>query len=157
MPIRLLTILLFLAVLSHLHSSCAAQPNNLIFILVDDLGTYDLGCCGATEVRTPRVDQLAAEGVRFTDYYAAAPICSPSRAGLLTGRYPRRFGMEAWVQRADSKRGIPKDELILSELLNAHGYATACIGKWHVGFAPEMLPRARGFDQIGRASCRERV
>lgn len=146
MPFRLLTILLFLAVLSHLHSSCAAQPNNLIFILVDDLGTYDLDCCGATEVRTPRVDQLAAEGVRFTDYYAAAPICSPSRAGLLTGRYPRRFGMEAWVQRADSKRGIPKDELILSELLNAHGYATACIGKWHVGFAPEMLPRARGFD-----------
>ena len=128
------------------HSSFAAPPPNLIFILVDDLGTYDLGCCGATEVRTPRVDQMAAEGVRFTDYYAAAPICSPSRAGLLTGRYPRRFGMEAWVQRADSKRGIPKDELLLSELLHAQGYATACIGKWHVGFGPGMMPRERGFD-----------
>lgn len=146
MPLRLLTVLLFWAALAHLHSSYAAEPKNLIFILVDDLGTYDLGCCGATEVRTPRVDQMAAEGVRFTDYYAAAPICSPSRAGLLTGRYPRRFGMEAWVQRADSKRGIPQDELILSELLKTQGYATACIGKWHVGFAPAMLPLARGFD-----------
>lgn len=146
MPFRLLTVLLFLAAFGHACPSYAAKPNNLIFILVDDLGTYDLGCCGATEVRTPRVDQMAAEGVRFTDYYAAAPICSPSRAGLLTGRYPRRFGMEAWVQRADSKRGIPQDELILSELLKTQGYATACIGKWHIGFAPEMRPRARGFD-----------
>jgi arylsulfatase A-like enzyme len=89
---------------------------------------------------------MAAEGVRFTDYYAAAPICSPSRAGLLTGRYPRRFGMEVWVQRADSRRGIPTREGTIAELLKADGYATACIGKWHVGFAPELLPRARGFD-----------
>lgn len=124
----------------------AAAPSNLLLILVDDLGYYDLGCYSATEVRTPRIDQLATEGVRFTDYYAAAPICSPSRAGLLTGRYPRRFGMETWVQRADSKRGIPRSELTLGELFHANGYATACIGKWHVGFTPELLPRARGFD-----------
>lgn len=124
----------------------AAAHTNLIFVLVDDLGYYDLGCYGATEVRTPRIDKLAAEGVRFTDYYAAAPICSPSRAGLLTGRYPRRLGMETWVQRADSKRGIPTNELTLGELFKANGFATACIGKWHVGFAPELLPRARGFD-----------
>ena len=123
-----------------------AQPANVVLILVDDLGTYDLRCYGATEVRTPRIDRLAAEGVKFLDYYSAAPICSPSRAGLLTGRYPRRFGMEAWVQRADSKRGIPADELTLAELLKTAGYATACIGKWHVGFAPEMRPMARGFD-----------
>jgi hypothetical protein len=123
-----------------------AVPANILFILVDDLGTYDLGCTGATEVRTPRIDRLASEGVRFTDYYAAAPICSPSRAGLLTGRYPRRFGMETWVQRADSTRGIPRSELTLGELFRANGYATACIGKWHVGFTPELLPRARGFD-----------
>ena len=126
---------------------CAQPPANVVLILVDDLGTYDLGCYGATEVRTPRIDRLAAEGVQFMDYYAAAPICSPSRAGLLTGRYPRRFGMETWVQRADSQRGIPKNELTLAELLKSDGCATACIGKWHVGFAPEMRPLARGFDQ----------
>ncbi len=136
--------LLLLALLPAL--VCAQPPANVVLILVDDLGTYDLGCYGATEVRTPRIDRLAAEGVQFQDYYAAAPICSPSRAGLLTGRYPRRFGMEAWVQRADSKRGIPADELTLAELLKTGGYATACIGKWHVGFAPEMRPLARGFD-----------
>jgi arylsulfatase A-like enzyme len=125
---------------------CAADRPNLVFILVDDLGTYDLGCYGATEVRTPCIDRLAAEGVRFTDYYAAAPICSPSRAGLLTGRYPRRFGMETWVQRADSKRGIPASELTIAELLKSNGYATACIGKWHLGFEPQFLPHACGFD-----------
>lgn len=126
---------------------CAQPPANVLLILVDDLGTYDLGCYGATEVRTPRIDRLAAEGVQFLDYYAAAPICSPSRAGLLTGRYPRRFGMQTWVQRADSQRGIPKDELTLAELLKSGGYATACIGKWHVGFVPQLRPLARGFDQ----------
>ncbi len=139
---RLLCLLLILA----LSPKLSAAPPNLIFILVDDLGYYDLGCYGATEVRTPRIDQLAADGLRFTDYYAAAPICSPSRAGLLTGRYPRRFGMEAWVQRADSKRGIPTSELTLPALLQANGYATACIGKWHLGFTPETMPLARGFD-----------
>ena len=122
------------------------RPPNILFILVDDQGYYDLGCYGATEVETPRIDRMAAEGVRFTDYYAASPICSPSRTGLLTGRYPRRCGMEMWVRRADSQRGIPASELTIAELLKANGYATACIGKWHVGFAPKLLPRARGFD-----------
>jgi arylsulfatase A len=138
---------LLLLLLGFAARSPAAVPRpNLLFIFVDDQGYYDLGCYGATEVKTPRSDALATDGVRFTDYYAAAPICSPSRAGLLTGRYPRRFGMETWVQRADSKRGIPTSELTIAELLKANGYATACIGKWHVGFAPELLPRARGFD-----------
>lgn len=122
------------------------RPPNVIFILVDDQGYYDLGCYGATEIKTPRIDAMAAEGVRFTDYYAAAPICSPSRAGLLTGRYPRRFGMETWVQRADSKRGLPADELTLAELFQSNGYATACIGKWHLGSEPAFLPRRHGFD-----------
>jgi arylsulfatase A-like enzyme len=137
-----------LVLCAFLSPSLAAEQNppNILFILVDDQGYYDLGCYGATEVKTPRIDALADEGVRFTDYYAAAPICSPSRSGLLTGRYPRRFGMEVWVQRADSRRGIPTSELTIAELLKANGYATACIGKWHVGFAPELLPRARGFD-----------
>lgn len=122
------------------------RPPNIIFILVDDQGYYDLGCYGATEVRTPRIDAMAAAGVRFTDYYAAAPICSPSRAGLLTGRYPRRFGLETWVQRADSKRGLPSNELTLGELFQGNGYATACVGKWHLGFEPQFLPRRHGFD-----------
>ena len=89
---------------------------------------------------------MAKEGTRFTDYYAAAPICSPSRAGLLTGCYPRRVGNETWVHRADSRSGIHPDELTIAELLKAGGYATACIGKWHLGFHEPFLPRNQGFD-----------
>lgn len=122
-----------------------AAPN-VIVILVDDQGYYDLGCYGATEVKTPRIDALAKEGIRFTDYYAAAPICSPSRAGLLTGCYPRRVGMEVWVQRADSKRGLHPDELTMGELFQDAGYETACIGKWHLGDQPPFSPRQQGFD-----------
>lgn len=119
---------------------------NIVFVFVDDQGYYDLGCYGATEVRTPRIDAMAAEGTRFTDYYAAAPICSPSRAGLLTGCYPRRVGNAIWVHRADSPSGIHPDELTLAELLKSAGYATACIGKWHLGFTEPFLPRQQGFD-----------
>ena len=128
--------------------SAAAKPKqpNIIFILVDDQGYYDLGCYGATEIKTPRIDAIAKEGMRFTDYYAAAPICSPSRAGLLTGCYPRRVGNHIWVHRADSATGIHPNELTLAELLKANGYATACIGKWHLGFHEPFLPRNQGFD-----------
>ena len=122
-----------------------SRPNVLI-ILVDDQGYYDLGCYGATEVKTPRIDGLAKAGTRFTDYYAAAPICTPSRAGLLTGCYPRRIGLEAWVQRADSKIGIHPDERTLGELFGEAGYKTSCIGKWHLGFAEPFLPLNQGFD-----------
>ena len=122
------------------------RPPNIVFIFVDDQGYYDLGCYGATEVETPRIDAMASEGTRFTDYYAAAPICSPSRAGLLTGCYPRRVGNEAWVHRADSRFGIHPDELTLAELLQSNGYKTACIGKWHLGFHEPFLPRNQGFD-----------
>lgn len=126
-------------------SSKDSKPN-IIVIFIDDQGYYDLGCYGATEVETPRIDRLAAEGVRLTDYYAAAPICSPSRAGLITGCYPRRIGMETWVQRADSTRGIHPDEVTLAELLKANGYATACVGKWHMGDKEPFRPNAQGFD-----------
>ncbi|MDP3071946.1 MAG: sulfatase [Opitutaceae bacterium] len=143
-PARLFSIVL--ALLAPLLGVAAEPPTNIIFILVDDQGYYDLGCTGATEVKTPRIDALAAAGVRFTDYYAAAPICSPSRAGILTGRYPRRSGLEAWVQRADSTRGLPASELTLAQLLKSRGYATACIGKWHLGFTPELRPQRKGFD-----------
>ena len=131
-----------------LNFSATAKPKqpNIIFILVDDQGYYDLGCYGATEIKTPRIDAIAKEGMRFTDYYAAAPICSPSRAGLLTGCYPRRVGNHIWVHRADSATGIHPNELTLAELLKANGYATACIGKWHLGFHEPFLPRNQGFD-----------
>ena len=136
-----------LSVLSYplANASDQARPN-VVFIFIDDQGYYDLGCYGATEIETPRIDAMAKEGIRFTDYYAAAPICSPSRAGLLTGCYPRRVGMEAWVQRADSRRGLNPDELTLGELFQQNGYRTACIGKWHLGFEAPFRPRAQGFD-----------
>ncbi|PHS18449.1 MAG: N-acetylgalactosamine-6-sulfatase [Blastopirellula sp.] len=124
----------------------AADKPNIVFIFVDDQGYYDLGCYGATEIKTPRIDAMADAGTRFTDYYAAAPICSPSRAGLLTGCYPRRVGNETWVHRADSNSGIHPDELTIAELFKENGYATACIGKWHLGFHEEFLPKNQGFD-----------
>lgn len=127
-------------------ASSAARRPNVVIIFIDDQGYYDLGCYGATEVKTPRIDQLAGEGIRFTDYYAAAPICSPSRAGLLTGAYPRRVGMETWVQRADSNRGIHQDEVTIGELFKANGYVTGCIGKWHLGDKGPFVPMAQGFD-----------
>lgn len=128
-------------------SAVAADgPPNVVFIFVDDQGYYDLGCYGASEVKTPRIDAMASEGTRFTDYYAAAPICSASRAGLLTGCYPRRVGNHIWVHRADSRSGIHSDELTIAELFKANGYTTACIGKWHLGFQEPFLPRNQGFD-----------
>ena len=140
---------IIIIVLTHLSAkyAIAEEPKpNLIFILVDDQGYYDLGCYGGKEFDTPRIDQMAEEGILFTDYYAAAPICSPSRAAILTGCYPRRIGLATWVQRADSRKGIHPDELTLAELLKSSGYATACIGKWHLGFLPPFLPRQQGFD-----------
>ncbi|WP_236618017.1 sulfatase-like hydrolase/transferase [Rhodopirellula europaea] len=124
----------------------SAEKPNIVLILVDDQGYYDLGCYGATEVKTPRIDEMAGGGIRFTDYYAAAPICSPSRAGLLTGCYPRRVGNHVWVHRADSNTGIHSDELTLAELFKDNGYKTACIGKWHLGFHEPFLPQNQGFD-----------
>ncbi len=129
-----------------LSEAASDHPPNIVFIFVDDQGYYDLGCYGATEVKTPQIDAMANAGTRFTDYYAAAPICSPSRAGLLTGCYPRRIGNETWVHRADSRSGIHPDELTIAELLKNNGYATACIGKWHLGFHEPLLPRNQGFD-----------
>ncbi len=142
-PIIILFLLLFSV---SIYASETIQRPNIIFIFVDDQGYYDLGCYGATEVKTPRIDALARQGVRFTDYYAAAPICSPSRAGLLTGCYPRRTGNEVWVHRPDSGNGIPPSMLTLAELFKNEGYSTACIGKWHLGFKEPFLPKNQGFD-----------
>ncbi len=139
-------LLLFALFPFNIQASESKQSPNIIFIFVDDQGYYDLGCYGATEVETPRIDAMARQGIRFTDYYAAAPICSPSRAGLLTGCYPRRTGNEVWVHRPDSEIGIPSSRLTIAELFKMEGYATACIGKWHLGFREPFLPKNKGFD-----------
>jgi len=139
--ILLLIVLPFIA-----YSADIPVKHNIIFIFVDDQGYYDLGCYGATEVKTPRIDALSEKGIRFTDYYAAAPICSPSRAGLLTGCYPIRTGNHIWVHRPDSETGIPPSVLTMPELFQNKGYATACIGKWHIGFKEPYLPGNQGFD-----------
>lgn len=145
MKIQTYILFLFLLPTSIFATETQKQPN-IIFIFVDDQGYYDLACYGATEVKTPRIDALANKGIRFTDYYSAAPICSPSRAGLLTGCYPRRTGNEIWVHRPDAKTGIPPSILTIAELFKSEGYATACIGKWHLGFSEQFLPKNQGFD-----------
>lgn len=137
-----------IAVLAGCGTICAGAepPPNFIIILCDDLGYADVGCFGAPQIRTPRIDRMAAEGMRFTDFYVPSPLCSPSRAGLLTGCYPRRIGLEKFVLRPDAKTGIHPDETTIAEALKGRGYATCAIGKWHVGFLPPFGPRAQGFD-----------
>ena len=114
-------------------ASLSAAPN-YVLIFCDDLGYGDLGCYGSMQNRTPRIDQLAREGMRFTDFYSSSPVCTPSRASLMTGCYARRVGMHEdftghWVLIPRSRRGLSPDELTLPEALKAEGYATACIGK----------------------------
>lgn len=131
-------------------SAFAESPPNVIVIYADDLGWGDLACYGHPSIRTPNLDRMAAEGMRFTEFYSAAEVCTPSRTSLLTGRYPIRSGMchdQFRVLRSNSAGGLPKDEITLAEGLKTKGYATACIGKWHLGHLPEHLPPRHGFDQ----------
>ena len=118
----------------------------MIVILTDDQGTADLGAAGATDLETPHLDALARRGVRFTQFYAAAPVCSPSRAGLLTGRHPFRAGMPSNAPSLAGEAGMPTSEVTIAEMLRTAGYATGSVGKWHLGFSPETMPRAQGFD-----------
>ena len=108
-----------------------AQSSNLMLIMVDDLGYGDLGSFGHSVIDSPHLDQLAAEGIRFTNYYAASALCSPSRAAVLTGRHPYRTGIQSWIP-ADSGVYLRKEEITLAELLKTQGYQTALIGKWHL-------------------------
>ncbi len=120
---------------------------NVVMILVDDMGYGDLGCYDAGGFETPHLDRMASRGVRFTDFYAASPICSPSRAALLTGCYPQRVGLGD-VLNPRSPLGISHDELTLAESLKTRGYRTACFGKWHLGSSREFLPLNKGFDEF---------
>ena len=144
------TILLTLFGVWAIHAAAAAP--NYVLIFCDDLGYGDLGCYGSAKNRTPRIDAMAKEGVRFTSFLSSSPVCTPSRASLLTGCYARRVGMHEdftghWVLIPWSRRGMHADEWTLPEILKAKGYATACIGKWHLGDQPPHLPTAHGFDE----------
>ncbi|AKC83377.1 arylsulfatase [Verrucomicrobia bacterium IMCC26134] len=141
---RLLLICAFL--LSALPRVFAAPPPNVIVILADDLGYGDLGGFGSTTIRTPNLDRLAAEGRKFTSFVVASSVCSPSRAALLTGSYPKRIGMHEGVLYPDSQKGLNPAEYTLADHFKKLGYATACFGKWHLGDQPETLPTANGFD-----------
>lgn len=137
-----------------------ANSPNIILIFADDLGYGDLGCYGSTTIHTPNLDRLANEGIRFTDYRSVCSVCSPSRASLLTGRYPSRCGMPYAVGGVYSDLGLQEGEVTVAELLKEHGYRTACIGKWHLGIPQgfdfqthkgftsnsEFHPKRHGFD-----------
>ena len=145
--------LIGIAVAAALTSSAQAQktasPPNIVIFLADDLGYGDLGIQGDKQAVTPNIDALAAKGVRLTDFYANHPVCSPSRAALMTGIYQHRMGFEqnsGSPQNTSPKFGITADRKTLPERLKAAGYATGMFGKWHVGFTPERVPTARGFD-----------
>ncbi|MBI5706127.1 MAG: sulfatase [Armatimonadetes bacterium] len=132
------------------HSKAAAKPN-IVLIVADDLGYGELGCYGGKEVPTPNIDSLAKDGVRLTDGYVSCPVCAPTRAGLMTGRYGPRFGFElnpGPQQNASSGFGLPKSEKTLAERLKAEGYATGMVGKWHLGYKDGLTPPDRGFDSF---------
>jgi arylsulfatase A len=130
-------------------SAKEARLPNIVIILADDLGYGDLGVYGQNRIRTPHIDGLARQGVRLTDYYAPANICTPSRAGLLTGRYPVRTTLGHEVIQASDTNGLPLSEITLAEALKTKDYTTAIIGKWHLGHtAPYWPPRVQGFDQF---------
>lgn len=124
------------------------QPN-IVIIVADDMGYGDMSCNGHPTIRTPHLDRMASGGQKWTNFYAAASVCTPSRAGLLTGRYPIRNGMCSSVYQVlfpDSTGGLPANEITIAELLRDVGYRTAMVGKWHLGHLPEYLPIQHGFD-----------
>lgn len=129
--------------------AAAADKPNIVILFADDLGYGDLGCFGHPTIRTPNLDRMAAEGQKWTQFYAAASVCTPSRAALMTGRLPIRSGMcgKRRVLFPDSVGGLPAEEITLAEALKKQGYATACVGKWHLGHLPPYLPTRNGFDQ----------
>lgn len=133
---------------SQAQNSDSSKPN-IIVIFTDDLGYGDLSSYGAPNIRTPHLDKMASEGQKWTNFYSAASVCTPSRAGLLTGRYPVRSGMASDVTRVlfpNSKGGLPEREITMAEQVKKVGYATAMVGKWHLGHLEEYLPTNHGFD-----------
>ncbi|MEM1294478.1 MAG: sulfatase [Verrucomicrobiota bacterium] len=128
------------------------RPPNFVIIFTDDQGYGDLSCYGGDHVSTPRIDQMAAEGARLTSFYVAAPVCTPSRAALMTGCYPKRIdmakGSNFGVLLAGDPKGLHPDEITIAEVLQSAGYKTGMFGKWHLGDQPEFLPTRQGFDEF---------
>lgn len=120
---------------------------NFIFILVDDMGYADLSSFGSKDIRTPHIDRLAKEGVKLTQMYSNGPVCTPTRAAFITGRYQQRVGLEWAINATEKEPGLPVKEGSLARLLKNNGYATALFGKWHLGSQPEFLPTRHGFDE----------
>ena len=149
MLFRFLFSLIAIVSLSNFAIAAKADSPNIVVIFCDDLGYGDLSCFGHPTIKTPNLDRMAAEGVRLTQFYSASPVCTPSRAALMTGRLPIRSGMCSDKRRVlfpNSGGGIPASEVTLAEGLKKQGYATACVGKWHLGHLPQFLPTSNGFD-----------
>src|SRR6266542_2102292 len=131
--------------------SAAARKPNILLIVADDLGYAELGVQGNKDIPTPNVDSIARNGVRFTSGYVSCPVCSPTRAGLNTGRYQQRFGHEfnpGPEEAAETQFGLPLTETTLAARMKALGYSTGMVGKWHLGYRPELHPQKRGFDEF---------
>lgn len=158
-PLRrlVLTALIALLPLSQFAESAAPAPKNVVVVLVDDLGWADLGCYGSTFHDTPNLDALAAGGIRFTQAYSASPVCSPTRAALMTGKHPVRVDITDWIRGFEKKNPpllTPEDrdelaleEVTMAEIFKEHGYRTGYIGKWHLGETEEFWPEFQGFDE----------
>ncbi|MCD6338545.1 MAG: sulfatase-like hydrolase/transferase [Verrucomicrobia bacterium] len=132
-------------------AAAAAERPNFVIILADDMGYGDASCYGNRRFATPHIDRLAAEGARFTDFHSSGPVCSPTRAGLLTGRYQQRAGIDGVINadpKANRHHGLQLCEVTFAELLKRVGYATAVIGKWHLGYEPRYNPLHQGFDEF---------
>lgn len=151
---RFVLIVCVLAITSTVATGTAEDQPNVIIILADDLGYGDLSCYPMSPFSTPQIDRMAAEGARWTDFYVPVPYCAPTRASLMTGRYPLRCGLPrnpfpgedlGGIRNADDI-GLPPEEITIAESLKAAGYRTACIGKWHLGHQPRFFPTRQGFD-----------
>jgi uncharacterized sulfatase len=156
LSLRSIAIVFSVALAASLASSVGAQAahRNVVILLADDLGYGDVGCFGCKTYKTPHIDQLAKDGARLTSFYSAVPFCAPTRASLMTGRYPPRCGLtnnpvpkeDPGGTKAGDELGLPVTEITLAEVFHKAGYATGCFGKWHLGHQPQFRPTKRGFD-----------
>jgi len=150
MKLKLRVTVVLLAFFGLLFQNCSSEKSNskpnIIIFFTDDQGFADVGCYGAEGFETPNFDKLATEGIRFTNFYVPATVCTPSRAALLTGKYPIRVGLHEGVISPYSTHGLDPKEYTLAEMLRDNGYTTSCIGKWHLGHQEKYMPNNQGFD-----------